>query len=244
MTDRDQRPTTTTDAGIPAPSDHDSLSVGPNGPLLLQDHYLIQKMAQFNRERVPERVVHAKGSGAFGFMEITEDLSQYTKAKPFQKGARTDLLVRFSTVAGELGFPDTVRDPRGFALKFYTEDGNYDLVGNNTPIFFIRDGIKFPDFIHSQKYDPYTNRQEPNNVWDFFAHSPELTHQFIWLFGDRGIPKTLRHMDGFGSHTFMWVNAAGERSFVKLHFKTDQGNDFLTSEEAAVIGGRDPQHHQ
>jgi catalase len=218
--------------------------VGPNGPLLLQDHYLIQKMAQFNRERVPERVVHAKGGGAFGFMEITEDVSQFTKAKLFQKGARTDLLLRFSTVAGELGFPDTVRDPRGFALKFYTEDGNYDLVGNNTPVFFIKDAIKFPDFIHTQKRDPYTGSQEADNVWDFWGLSPESTHQVTWLFGDRGIPASYRHMDGFGSHTYQWNNEAGEVFWVKYHFKTDQGIKNLTAAEAEILAGRDPDSHQ
>src|SRR5438128_3861894 len=179
---RDQRPPfTTADAGIPAPSDEYSLSVGPGGPLLLQDHYVIQKMAQFNRERVPERVVHAKGSGAFGYFEVTEDMTQWTKAAFLNKvGKRTPALARFSTVAGEKGYADTVRDPRGFALKFYTEEGNYDLVCNNTPIFFVRDTIKFPDFIHSQKRDPYTGRQEPDNVWDFFSLSPEMTHMFTW----------------------------------------------------------------
>jgi catalase len=163
--------------------------------------------------------------------------------KVFSKvGKRTPAFVRFSTVAGSKGAPDTARDPRGFALKFYTDDGNWDLVGNNTPIFFIRDGIKFPDFIHSQKYDPFTNRQEPDNVWDFFSHSPEATHHFTWLFGDRGIPASYRQMDGFGSHTFQWVNAAGERFWVKFHFKTDQGIRCLTSEEAERLGGQDPAH--
>jgi catalase len=160
------------------------------------------------------------------------------------KGKRTPVFARFSTVAGSRGAADTARDPRGFALKFYTEDGNWDLAGNNTPIFFIRDPLKFPDFIHSQKYDPYTNEQEPENIWDFFSWSPEATHQFTWLFGDRGIPATLRHMDGFGSHAFQWVNAKGERFWVKFHFKTDQGIRCLTSEEAARIGGESPQHHQ
>src|SRR5690606_19420519 len=208
MTDR---PTTTTDAGIPAPSDAHSQSVGPNGPLLLQDHYLIQKMAHFNRERVPERVVHAKGGGAYGILQITEDVSQFTKAKLFQKGKETELFVRFSTVAGELGSADTVRDPRGFALKFYTEDGNYDIVGNNTPIFFIRDPQKFSDFIHSQKRRADNHLRDHNMQWDFWTLSPESAHQVTFLFTDRGTPRTWRNMHGYGSHTFLWYNAAGEK---------------------------------
>src|SRR5687767_13684126 len=211
----------------------------------MQDHHLIEKLARFDRERIPERVVHARGSGAFGTFEVTADVSKWTKAKFLgQVGKKTEVLARFSTVALELGSADTVRDPRGFALKFYTEEGNYDLVGNNTPVFFIRDPLKFPDFIHSQKRDPYSHVQEPNNAWDFFSHSPEATHQFTWLFGDRGIPKSYRHMDGFGSHTFQWVNAAGERFWVKFHFKTDQGIRCLTSQESAHVAGANPQHHQ
>jgi catalase len=214
--------------------------------VLLQDHHLLEKLARFNRERIPERVVHAVGSGAYGHFEVTHpEVARWTKMKVFSaRGKRTPVFLRFSTVAGSRGAADTARDPRGFAVKFYTEDGNWDLVGNSTPIFFLRDGIKFPDFIHSQKYDPFTNAQEPDNVWDFFAHTPEATHQFTWLFGDRGIPATLRHMDGFGSHTFQWVNARGERSWVKFHFKTDQGIRCLTTEEAERIGGKDPQYHQ
>jgi catalase len=240
MTDR---PVTTTGAGIPAPSDHDSLSVGPNGPLLLQDHYLIQKMAQFNRERVPERVVHAKGGGAFGFLEITEDVGQFTKAKLFQKGARTELLARFSSVAGELGFPDTIRDPRGFALKFYTEDGNYDIVGNNTPIFFIRDPSKFSDFIHSQKRRSDTHLHDHNMQWDFWTLRPESAHQVTFLMTDRGTPYSWRHMNGYGSHTFMWINAGGERFWVKYHFKTDQGIKNFTDAEAAEQTALDRDFH-
>lgn len=181
-----ERPTTTTDAGIPAPSDEFSLSVGPNGPLLMQDHYVIQKMAQFNRERVPERVVHAKGGGAHGIFQVTQDLSQYTKADLFQPGRETPMFIRFSTVAGELGFPDTVRDPRGFAIKFYTRQGNYDLVGNNTPIFFIRDPSKFSDFIHSQKRRSDTHLHDHNMQWDFWTLSPESAHQVTFLMSDRG----------------------------------------------------------
>ncbi|SHE71374.1 catalase [Streptoalloteichus hindustanus] len=236
-------PYTTTNAGIPVASDEHSLTVGPNGPILLQDHYLIEKMAQFNRERVPERVVHAKGGGAFGFFETTEDVSQYTKAALFQPGVRSDVLLRFSTVAGELGSPDTWRDPRGFAVKFYTSEGNYDLVGNNTPVFFLRDPIKFQDFIRSQKRRADNGRRDHNMQWDFWTLSPETAHQVTWLMGDRGIPATWRHMDGFGSHTYLWVNASGERFWVKYHFKTDQGIRTLTADEAARIAGEDADHH-
>jgi catalase len=237
--------TLTTEAGAPVGDNQHSQTAGPGGPVLLQDHHLLEKLARFNRERIPERVVHAVGTGAYGTFTVTNpDVPSWTKMKMFAAvGKRTETFVRFSTVAGSRGAADTARDPRGFALKFYTEDGNWDLTGNNTPVFFIRDGIKFPDFIHSQKPDPHTNRQEPDNVWDFFSHSPEATHQFVWLFGDRGIPASLRHMDGFGSHTFQWVNAAGVRHWVKFHFKTDQGIRCLTSEAAARIGGEDPTHH-
>ncbi|MGH9068848.1 MAG: catalase, partial [Acidimicrobiales bacterium] len=235
---------TTTDAGIAAPSDEFSLSAGPDGPLLLQDHYLIQKMAQFNRERVPERVVHAKGHGAFGFLEITEDVSQWCKAGFLKQGTRTRMLARFSTVAGELGSADTVRDPRGFALKFYTQQGNYDLVGNNTPIFFIRDPQKFSDFIHSQKRRADTNRPDHNMQWDFWTLSPETAHQVSFLMSDRGTPRTLRNMNGYGSHTFMWVNAGGERFWVKYHFKTEQGIDNFTDAEAGAMTAEDPDFHR
>ena len=239
----DERPVTTTDAGIAAPSDEFSQSVGPNGPLLLQDHYLIQKMAQFNRERVPERVVHAKGGGAYGVFEATEDVSQYTKAGLFTKGQDTRLIIRFSTVAGELGSADTARDPRGFAIKFYTEQGNYDLVGNNTPVFFVRDPQKFQDFIHSQKRRADTHLRDNNMQWDFWTLSPESAHQVTILMSDRGIPSSWRHMDGFSSHTFMWYNAGGEKFWVKYHIKTDQGIDNLADAEAKVIAGQDPDFH-
>ncbi|MFI6906703.1 catalase [Nonomuraea sp. NPDC050394] len=237
------RPISTDDAGIPAPSDEHSLSVGPNGPLLLQDHYLIQKMAHFNRERVPERVVHAKGGGAHGVLRITEDVSQFTKAKLFQKGKETPLFLRFSTVAGELGSADTARDPRGFAIKFYTEDGNYDLVGNNTPIFFIRDPQKFSDFIHSQKRRADNHLRDNNMQWDFWTLSPESAHQVTFLMSDRGTPASWRNMHGFGSHTFLWYNAAGEKFWVKYHFKTDQGIKNLTAAEADAMASADPDHH-
>jgi catalase len=233
----------TTEAGAPVVDNQHSQTAGPGGPVLIQDHHLIEKLARFERERIPERVVHAKGSGAFGTFEVTKDLSRYTKARFLAKaGARTEVILRFSTVAGEKGSADTVRDPRGFAIRFYTEDGNYDLVGNNTPIFFLRDPLKFPDFIHSQKRDPYTNVQEPDNVWDFFSLSPEATHQFVWLFGDRGIPASYRNMDGFGSHTFQWMNAKGEGVWVKYHLKCDQGIKCLTAQEAARIAGESPDY--
>ncbi|MFI6921590.1 catalase [Nonomuraea spiralis] len=237
------KPRTTDDAGIPAPSDEHSLSVGPNGPLLLQDHYLIQKMAHFNRERVPERVVHAKGGGAHGILRITEDVSQFTKAKLFQKGTETPLFLRFSTVAGELGSADTARDPRGFAIKFYTEEGNYDIVGNNTPIFFIRDPQKFSDFIHSQKRRADNHLHDHNMQWDFWTLSPESAHQVTFLMTDRGTPASWRHMHGFGSHTFLWYSASGEKFWVKYHFKTDQGIQNYTAAEAAALQATDPDHH-
>jgi catalase len=235
-----------TESGAPVADNQNSQSAGPSGPLLLQDQHLLEKLARFNRERIPERVVHAVGSGAYGHFEVTNpDVSRWTRMSVFaERGKRTPVFARFSTVAGSRGAADAVRDPRGFALKFYTEEGNWDLAGNNTPVFFLRDPIKFPDFIHSQKVDPHTNEQEPENVWDFFSWSPEATHQFTWLFGDRGIPASHRHMDGFGSHTFQWVNTAGERFWVKFHFKTDEGIRNLTNEESAQICGQNPQHHQ
>ncbi|MGW1378109.1 catalase [Streptomyces sp. NPDC002446] len=237
-------PRTTTNAGVPVESDEHSLTVGRDGPILLHDHYLIEKMAQFNRERVPERVVHAKGSGAYGTFEVTNDVSQFTKAIVFQPGKQTDMLARFSTVAGEQGSPDTWRDPRGFALKFYTEAGNYDLVGNNTPVFFVRDTIKFQDFIRSQKRRPDNGLRDNDMQWDFWTLSPESAHMVTWLMGDRGIPRTYRHMNGYGSHTYMWINDSGQRFWVKYHFKTDQGIDFLTQEEADRLAGTDPDVHR
>ncbi len=235
---------TTTNSGIPVASDEHSLTAGTQGPVLLHDHYLIEKMAQFNRERVPERIVHAKGSGAFGVLEITEDISQYTKAAALQKGVKTEALARFSTVAGEQGSPDTWRDPRGFSLKFYTTEGNWDLVGNNTPVFFVKDAIKFQDFIRSQKRLPDSGLRDHNMQWDFWTLSPETAHQVTWLMGDRGLPRTYRHMDGFGSHTYQFINAAGERSWVKFHFKTNQGIDYLTQEKADELAGTSPDEHR
>ncbi|MER5490940.1 catalase [Streptomyces sp. NPDC002490] len=241
---RKPAPYTTNNAGIPVESDEHSLTVGRDGPVLLQDHYLIEKMAQFNRERVPERVVHAKGSGAYGFFEVTNDVSQFTKAHLFQPGRRTEMLARFSTVAGEQGSPDTWRDPRGFALKFYTDHGNYDLVGNNTPVFFVRDAQKFQDFIRSQKRHPRTGLRNNDMQWDFWTLSPETAHQVTWLMGDRGIPKSYRFMNGYGSHTYLWVNGGGERFWIKYHLKTDQGIDFLTQADADELAGSDADLHR
>ncbi|PSJ17479.1 catalase [Nitrosomonas supralitoralis] len=240
----DDRKPTTTDAGIPVSSDEHSLSVGPDGPILLQDHYLIEQMANFNRERIPERQPHAKGGGAFGHFKVTHDVSAYTKAAVFQPSTKTDTLIRFSTVAGEQGSPDTWRDPRGFSLKFYTGEGNYDMVGNNTPVFFIRDPMKFQHFIRSQKRRADNGLRDHDMQWDFWTLSPESAHQVAWLMGDRGIPKTWRHMNGYSSHTYMWVNGDGVRFWVKYHFKTDQGIDFLTQTEADRLAGTDGDYHR
>ena len=222
-----------TDTGAPAPSDRNSLTVGPDGPILLHDVHFLNQMAHFNRERIPERNVHAKGSGAFGSFETTEDVSAYTKAALFQPGVTTEMLARFSTVAGEQGCPDTWRDPRGFALKFYTTEGNYDLVGNNTPVFFIRDTMKFPHFIRSQKRRGGSGLRDNHMQWDFWSLNPESAHQVTYLMGDRGIPKTFRHMNGYGSHTYLWINEAGEKHWVKYHFHSNQGVEGLTGD-----GGR------
>ncbi|QQD76713.1 catalase [Curtobacterium sp. YC1] len=236
-------PTTTTNSGAPVSSDQHSMGVGADGPLALHDHYLVEKLAQFNRERVPERVVHAKGGGAFGTFTVTQDVSRYTRAAFLQPGQQTEMLARFSSVAGEQGSPDTWRDPRGFALKFYTSEGNYDLVGNNTPVFFIRDGIKFPDFIRSQKRLPGSHLRNHDMQWDFWTLSPESAHQVTWLMGDRGLPSSWRHMDGFSSHTYQWINAEGERFWVKYHFLTEQGHATLTQEDADRIAGEDADFH-
>ncbi|MEH7160318.1 catalase KatA [Priestia megaterium] len=234
----------TTSWGAPVGDNQNSMTAGSHGPTLIQDVHLLEKLAHFNRERVPERVVHAKGAGAHGYFEVTNDVSAYTKAAFLSEvGKRTPLFVRFSTVAGENGSADTVRDPRGFAVKFYTEEGNYDLVGNNTPVFFIRDAIKFPDFIHTQKRDPRTHLKNPTAVWDFWSLSPESLHQVSILMSDRGIPATLRHMHGFGSHTFKWVNAEGDGVWVKYHFKTEQGVKNLSPDVAAKLAGENPDYH-
>jgi len=233
----------TTATGSPVGDNQNSLTGGPRGPVLIEDIHLIEKNQHFNRERIPERVVHAKGAGAYGYLRVTADVTKWTKAKLFsQVGKTTEAFVRFSLVAGEKGSADAVRDPRGFAVKLYTEAGNYDIVGNNTPVFFIRDGLKFPDFIHTQKRDPQTNTKNPNAMWDFWSLSPESLHQVTILFSDRGTPRTFRHMDGFSSHTFSWVNAGGERVWVKYHFKTRQGIQNFTGEEAVRMAGEDPDH--
>jgi catalase len=243
--DDDRRPVLTTETGAPLADNQNTETAGPGGPLLVQDQQLFEKLARFNRERIPERIVHARGAGAYGTFTLTRDVSRWTRAAFLsQVGRETEVFARFSTVAGSLGSADAVRDPRGFSLKFYTEEGNYDLVGNNTPVFFIKDPSKFPDFIHTQKRDPYTGSQEPDNVWDFFGLSPESTHQVVWLFGDRGIPASYRRMNGYSSHTYQWNNEAGEAFWVKYHFKTDQGVANLSAKDAAVLAGQDPDSHQ
>ncbi|MFC2947771.1 catalase [Virgibacillus sediminis] len=236
----------TTAAGAPVGDNQNSITAGQRGPVLIQDFHLLEKLAHFNRERIPERVVHAKGAGAHGYFEVTNDeISKYTKADFLsEKGKRTDMFIRFSTVAGEVGSADTVRDPRGFSVKFYTEEGNYDLVGNNTPVFFIRDAIKFPDFIHTQKRNPKTGLKDPNMVWDFWSLSPESLHQITYLHGDRGIPATYRHMNGYGSHTFKWVNDEGDQFWVKYHFVSDQGVKGLDPELADKLAGENPDYHR
>ena len=236
----------TTAAGVPVGDNQNSRTAGPRGPVLMEDYHLMERMAHFNRERVPERVVHAKGAGAYGTFTVTNDITKYSKAALFSKvGKQTELFIRFSTVAGELGSADTVRDPRGFAIKFYTEEGNWDLVGNNTPVFFVRDPLKFQDFIHSQKRDPATGRRSDTMQWDFWSWSPEALHQITTLFSDRGIPKTYRHMNGYSSHTFSVYNDQGERFWCKWHVKTQQGNEgFKDTAEAARIAGENPDHHR
>ncbi|MCQ8239551.1 catalase [Acetobacteraceae bacterium KSS12] len=240
-----QRPVLTTTAGAPVPDNQNSASAGPRGPLLLQDYQLIEKLAHQNRERIPERVVHAKGSGAYGTFTVTHDISKYTKASIFSAiGKKTDLLLRFSTVAGERGAADAERDVRGFSVKFYTDEGNWDLVGNNTPVFFIRDPMKFPDFIRTQKRHPRTNMRSPTAMWDFWSLSPESLHQVTILFSDRGLPQGYRFLNGYGSHTFSFWNDAGERYWVKFHFKSMQGHKHWTNEEANQIIANDRESAQ
>jgi catalase len=240
----DEKRQLTTAAGIPVPDNQTSITAGQRGPTLLQDHYLIEKLAHFNRERIPERVVHAKAAGAHGTFSVTADITRYTKAKIFsQVGKKTEVFGRFSTVAGEKGSSDTVRDVRGFALKFYTDEGNWDLVGNNTPVFFIRDGIKFPDFIHTQKRNPQTNYKDDTAQWDFWSQVPESLHQVTILFSDRGIPAGIPYMNGYGSHTYSFINGNNERFWVKFHFKTNQGIRCMPEEEAARLAGEDPDYH-
>ncbi|MBU0509021.1 catalase [bacterium] len=233
----------TTGFGMPVDNDQDSVTAGPHGPTLMQDVHLTEKLAHFDRERIPERVVHAKGAGAFGYFEVTHDVTRYTRAGFLSKvGKRTEVFARFSTVGGEKGSADSERDPRGFAVKFYTEEGNYDFVGNNTPVFFIRDAIKFPDFIHTQKRHPASNLKDPDMFWDFLSLTPESIHQVTVLFSDRGTPKSYRHMNGYSGHTFMWYNVKGEYWWVKIHFKTEQKVQTLTREEAGRLAGADPDH--
>jgi catalase len=238
-----EKKTLTTAFGIPVPDDLNSLTAGERGPVLMQDVHLLEKLGHFDRERIPERVVHAKGAGAYGYFEVTADVTRFTSAKFLSEmGKKTDVFVRFSTVGGEKGSADAARDPRGFAVKFYTEDGNYDLVGNNTPVFFIRDPLKFPDFIHTQKRHPATNLPDPDMFWDFLSLTPESIHQVTILFSDRGTPATYRHMHGFSSHTFKWYNHKGEYFWVQYHFKTDQGIRNLTRQESGRLCGEDPDH--
>ncbi|MFQ6552195.1 catalase [Aestuariibius insulae] len=242
MTDK---PILTTTGGAPVPSNDTSKTAGPRGPVLLEDYQLIEKLAHQNRERIPERVVHAKGWGAQGIFKVTHDISKYSCAKIFSKvGNSCDVLSRWSTVAGESGAADTERDVRGFSLKFYTEDGNWDMVGNNTPIFFVRDAYKFPDFIRTQKRHPKTNLRSPEAMFDFWAAQPESVHQVTILMSDRGIPTNPMHMNGYGSHTFSMWNADGERFWVKFHFKTQQGHKHYTNAEAEALIGKTRESYQ
>jgi catalase len=235
----------TTLNGVPIFDNQNSLTAGPRGPIVFEDFHLFEKLAHFNRERIPERVVHAKGSGAFGELTVTHDITRYTKARLFSEvGKKTPLFIRFSTVGGEAGSADTERDPRGFAVKFYTEHGIWDLVGNNTPVFFLRDPSKFPDFVHTQKRHPQTHLKNATMQWDFWSAHPESLHQVTILFSDRGIPDGYRFMDGFGSHTFSLINGENERFFVKYHFKTQQGIKNLSPARALELAGSDPDHAQ
>ncbi|NHJ05516.1 MAG: catalase [Candidatus Heimdallarchaeota archaeon] len=233
--------TLTTLAGRPIADNQNSLTAGPRGPLLVQDFQLFEKLANFNRERIPERIVHAKGAGAHGTFTVTKDITKYTKAKIFSEvGKKADIFARFSTVAGEKGSADTVRDVRGFAVKHYTEEGNWDMVGNNTPVFFVRDPFKFMDFIHSQKREPDTNLRSDVMQWDFWSLSPETLHQVTILFSDRGTPKGYAHMNGYSSHTYSFINAKDERFWVKFHYKTEQGIENFTAEEAGKMTSKNP----
>ena len=242
----EERKRMTTDAGRPVGDNQNSLTVGPRGPVVFEDFLLFEKMAHFNRERIPERVVHAKGSGAYGYFVCTNPgMTKYTTANLFSAvGKRTPTFLRFSTVGGEKGSADTERDPRGFALKFYTEQGNWDMVGNNTPVFFIRDPLKFGDFIHTQKRDPETNLKSPTMMWDFWSLSPESLHQVTILFSDRGTPDGYRHMNGYSSHAFSLINGKNELSYVKWHFKTKQGIQNFTREQADEMRGKEPDYAQ
>jgi catalase len=233
----------TTSFGKPVDNDLHSQTVGSPGYTVLPDVHLTEKLAHFNRERIPERVVHAKGAGAHGYFEVTHDVAKYTGAKFLSPvGKKTAVFARFSTVGGEKGSADAERDPRGFAVKFYTEEGNYDMTGNNTPVFFIRDAMKFPDFIHTQKRNPATNAKDPDAFWDFLSLTPESIHQVTILFSDRGTPLSYRHMNGYGGHVFKWYTGQGDFWWVKLHFKTEQGARNFTREEAAAMAAKDPDH--
>jgi len=235
----------TTAAGAPVPDNQNTMTAGPRGPVLLQDVWLLEKLAHFDREVIPERRMHAKGSGAYGMFTVTNDITKYTRAKIFsQVGKKTELFARFTTVAGERGAADAERDIRGFAVKFYTEEGNWDLVGNNTPVFFLRDPLKFPDLNHAVKRDPRTNMRSARNNWDFWTLLPEALHQVTIVMSDRGLPATYRHMHGFGSHTFSFINANNERYWVKFHFRSQQGIKNLTDAEAEAIIGKDRESHQ
>lgn len=230
----------TTASGATVSNDTDSLTTS-EGYTALQDSHLIEKLAHFTRERIPERVVHAKAAGAHGYFEVTNDLSKYTKAKFLSEvGKKTQVFARISTVGGEAGSADTARDPRGFAIKFYTEEGNYDMVGNNTPVFFIRDAIKFPDFVHTQKRDPRTHLKNPNMFWDYLSMTPESIHQVVYLFTDTGTPKDIRHIDAYSSHAYMWYNEKNDYVWVKYTFKSDLGRDNFTAKDATAIGGKNP----
>ncbi len=235
----------TTAVGAPVPDNQNVVTAGPRGPQLLQDVWFLEKLAHFDREVIPERRMHAKGSGAYGTFTVTNDITRYTSAKIFSEvGKKTDLFARFSTVAGERGAADAERDIRGFAVKFYTEEGNWDLVGNNTPVFFFRDPLKFPDLNHAVKRDPRTNLRSPDNNWDFWTSLPESLHQVTIVMSDRGIPSSYRHMHGFGSHTFSFINAEGERFWVKFHHRVQQGVENLTDAEAEALVGADRESHQ
>ncbi len=238
-------PRLTTNQGRPVGDNQNSVTAGRRGPITLDDFQLFEKMAQFNRERIPERVVHAKGTGVHGHFVVTHDITKYTSAKLFAKiGNTCETFARFSTVGGEKGSADTVRDPRGFAVKFYTEEGNWDMVGNNTPVFFVRDPLKFGDFIHTQKREPGSNLKSATMMWDFWSLSPESLHQVTILFSDRGIPDGHRHMNGYSSHTFSLINSAGELFYCKWHFKTNQGIKNIVVEEADKLAGSDPDYSQ
>jgi catalase len=242
---KNRKPPLTTAAGAPVPDNQNILTAGPRGPALLQDVWLLEKLAHFDREVIPERRMHAKGSGAFGTFTVTQDITRYTRAKIFSEvGKKTEMFARFTTVAGERGAADAERDIRGFALKFYTEEGNWDLVGNNTPVFFFRDPLKFPDLNHVVKRDPRTNLRNPTSNWDFWTSLPEALHQVTIVMSERGIPASYRHMHGFGSHTFSFINANNERFWVKFHHVCQQGIRNLTDAEAEALIGKDRESHQ